>query len=321
MFDFPSTPTSGQKYPAAPVAGLPQYTWDGEKWTTIGGATTGAAPSTVTPLMDATPAVVGVSTKYAREDHVHPSDTARVAKAGDIMTGPLNISAVAPLIGLQAIGSTSQAVLAAYRDGLTRWNVVMTIGPEPGGNAGSDFAINRFTDSGSYIDSPISISRANGRVSLTGDPTSPLNAATKQYVDNKGISEATDSDMWTGTSAVATVTPRRAATVQAWSLLIDAPTILVSQSAGRNFRLNSMAGNRILGFISSAVAGTEGIIAIKQDGVGSRTLNVSTAGYICDGDTPFVIGTVASKWSVIGYKVFDNTHVLLQLIAINCSLG
>ncbi len=30
--DFPSSPTVGQKYPASPVAGLPTYTWDGEKW-------------------------------------------------------------------------------------------------------------------------------------------------------------------------------------------------------------------------------------------------------------------------------------------------
>src|SRR4029077_19769816 len=104
-------------------------------------------------------------------------------------------------------------------------------------------------------------------------------------------------------------------------LLVDAATILVNQQLGRNFRLNSMAGNRVLGLISNAVAGTEGIIAIKQDATGSRTLNVSTAGYICDGDTAFVIGTVANKWSVISYKVFDSTHIFLQLIAVNCSLG
>ena len=34
--DFPSSPTVGQKYPAAPVAGVPRYTWDGEKWMTAG---------------------------------------------------------------------------------------------------------------------------------------------------------------------------------------------------------------------------------------------------------------------------------------------
>ena len=36
MLDFPSSPTNGQKYPASPIAGIPTYTWDGEKWTTQG---------------------------------------------------------------------------------------------------------------------------------------------------------------------------------------------------------------------------------------------------------------------------------------------
>jgi hypothetical protein len=37
-FDFPATPTIGQKFPASPIAGVPTYTWDGEKWTTSTGA-------------------------------------------------------------------------------------------------------------------------------------------------------------------------------------------------------------------------------------------------------------------------------------------
>lgn len=41
--------------------------------------------------MDGT-AAVGASTNFARQDHVHPSNTARVAKAGDTMTGVLNIN-------------------------------------------------------------------------------------------------------------------------------------------------------------------------------------------------------------------------------------
>lgn len=36
-------------------------------------------PATVIPLIDATPGVIGVATKYAREDHVHPTDTSRAA--------------------------------------------------------------------------------------------------------------------------------------------------------------------------------------------------------------------------------------------------
>ena len=38
MLDFPNAPTTGQKFPQPPIAGLPVYTFDGEKWTTIGGS-------------------------------------------------------------------------------------------------------------------------------------------------------------------------------------------------------------------------------------------------------------------------------------------
>lgn len=46
--------------------------------------------STGTPLMDGT-AAVGTSNAFARGDHVHPSDTAKVSKSGDTMTGPLTV--------------------------------------------------------------------------------------------------------------------------------------------------------------------------------------------------------------------------------------
>jgi hypothetical protein len=35
-FDFPAGPVTGDKYPFTAIAGLPQYTWDGEKWSTYG---------------------------------------------------------------------------------------------------------------------------------------------------------------------------------------------------------------------------------------------------------------------------------------------
>lgn len=42
--DFPASPSVGQKYPVTPIGGIPTYTWDGEKWTTIGGAVGGKTP-------------------------------------------------------------------------------------------------------------------------------------------------------------------------------------------------------------------------------------------------------------------------------------
>ena len=84
VLDFPASPLTGDKYPVPAVAGQPQYTYDGVKWTTIGAQISNAAPATATPLMDVTPAVVGTATKYAREDHQHPTDTSLLAKSANL---------------------------------------------------------------------------------------------------------------------------------------------------------------------------------------------------------------------------------------------
>ena len=49
------------------------------------------SPGSQDPIMDGT-ASPGSATAYSREDHVHPSDTAKVNKSGDTMTGNLVIS-------------------------------------------------------------------------------------------------------------------------------------------------------------------------------------------------------------------------------------
>jgi hypothetical protein len=90
--DFPPSPVVGDKYPVTPVPGQPQYTWDGEKWTTTGAQVTSASPSNNLPLMDATPAVPGVGTQYSREDHVHPTDTSRAADTAVLKKVPQSLT-------------------------------------------------------------------------------------------------------------------------------------------------------------------------------------------------------------------------------------
>lgn len=48
---------------------------------------TSVSPATVAPLIDGTAAVVGTSLLYARQDHVHPTDTSRAALASPTFTG------------------------------------------------------------------------------------------------------------------------------------------------------------------------------------------------------------------------------------------
>jgi hypothetical protein len=139
-----------------------------------------ASPSTSLPLGDATPAVVGTSTAFAREDHIHPTDTSRaaatyvdtqdalrVAKAGDTMTGDLTISKASATIVINKPDAASELQIISKTNSAPRWLInVGNATAETGGNVGSNFFIARFNDAGTYIDTPFSITRSTGLVSL-----------------------------------------------------------------------------------------------------------------------------------------------------------
>ena len=78
----------------------------------------GAAASTTVPKMDGT-AAVGTEMAFARGDHVHPSDTSKVNKAGDTMTGALAMGGN-KVTGLGAPTEETDAATKKYvDDGLT----------------------------------------------------------------------------------------------------------------------------------------------------------------------------------------------------------
>jgi len=85
-------------------------------------------PATATPLMDGTGAV-GTATKYAREDHRHPTDTSRAPVATPAFTGDGTITG-AWYIGFGATGATT---------------TLLTIN---GGNTGTGGAWAQFTKAG-----------------------------------------------------------------------------------------------------------------------------------------------------------------------------
>jgi hypothetical protein len=64
---------------------------------------------TATPLMDNIGAC-GTSNLFARQDHVHPSDTSRVAKSGDTMTGALIINSDLTVTGVTKLGNVTPDV-------------------------------------------------------------------------------------------------------------------------------------------------------------------------------------------------------------------
>ena len=182
MLDFPSTPSLGQEYPLAPVAGVPTYVWDGEKWTSqaharaidltgflplIGGTMTGPIVLAADPAAPLHPA----TKQYA---------DAMLPLKGGALTGPLTGTAMT-MTGAVKGGTVSggrldvDSTVATYRQvrGLTsgsmRWSISMPDATaESGANAGSNFAIDSYSDAGSNIATVLTINRASGNANFTG---------------------------------------------------------------------------------------------------------------------------------------------------------
>ena len=151
--DLPESANDFDAYLVGETDNYQAYIWDGAAWVDIGlirgpqgPAGPQVDPATAAPLMDGT-AAVGTSTKYAREDHVHPQDS----DIAELKTSIIQSAAYA----VTANGTTSHSLT-----GLTADHVV--------GNWGM------FTDSGLTTPIPenaptadITITTSSGSWSIT----------------------------------------------------------------------------------------------------------------------------------------------------------
>jgi hypothetical protein len=93
----------------------------------------------------------------------------KLSVSGGTMTGNLTIAKASPAIILDKASSGQNCVVAGYRSGLPRWLIeIGDTGSETGGNAGSNFNINRYDDAGNGLGAPFSINRQNGITYLGG---------------------------------------------------------------------------------------------------------------------------------------------------------
>jgi len=105
--------------------------------------------------------------------------------------GEVRIDKTDPALVLNKTASGQVARVVGARNGAWRWGIELgQWGAETGGNAGSDFVIVRYSDSGTAIGAPVTINRATGEVTLqapltlpASDPTNANHAARKAYVD------------------------------------------------------------------------------------------------------------------------------------------
>jgi hypothetical protein len=89
--------------------------------------------------------------------------------------------------------------------GSLRWQITANNTAEGGSNAGSDFAIRRYADAGTLIDSALVINRASGDTTLTGELILPATTTSKASLNlPHGTAPTTpvNGDVWTTTSGV-----------------------------------------------------------------------------------------------------------------------
>lgn len=92
-----------------------------------------------------------------------------IAAAGGTMSGNLVIAYADPVIQLQKTLASSghNNAIQGYNGTLARWAVVLgDSAAESTGNVGSNFDIFRYSDAGALLDSPFSIARADGNITI-----------------------------------------------------------------------------------------------------------------------------------------------------------
>jgi hypothetical protein len=89
---------------------------------------------------------------------------------GNLTARYLGVATASPYVVLnKTTGASGQNAILGQTAGISRWQIRLGDGnPEGTGNAGSDFYIDSFADSGTYLTSPIVIARSSGNINLNG---------------------------------------------------------------------------------------------------------------------------------------------------------
>lgn len=118
-----------------------------------------------------------------------------------------------------------------------------------------------------------------------------------------GATEATASEIWTGTETGKYISPNKLFDSAAFQTLVDGATITPDFNAGLNFTV-TLGGNRTLANPTNAKDGQSGVIEVVQDATGSRTLAYGANWCFPGGSAAGgVLSTAANSIDVIAYVV------------------
>lgn len=132
----------------------------------------GGLLSSTSPVMDGS-AAAGSSSVPSRQDHVHPSDTAKASLSGATFTGDVTLSKASPAFTIAASAGNADFIWKAPAGAATRmylqtassarWLLQKDSSSESGSNAGSNLIIGSFTDAGATLRDDFKITRSSGR--------------------------------------------------------------------------------------------------------------------------------------------------------------
>jgi hypothetical protein len=231
-------------------------------------------------------------------------DTEKVAKLGDTMTGDLTINKAIPTINLKKTAAGQNNTIAGYNNATARWVILLgDSAAEGGADAGSDFAVQAFDDSGAYKHQVLNINRAAGLIQVKGDPTAALGVATKQYVDGKVVA-ATAAEYVANSAPTKMLTP--GAVWGAAALLAVTPsgsTFTIDMNAGLDFNLTLTAAGMTMANPTNSKVGQKGIIYLSQDATGGRTITTWGSAWKFPGGIKPTLSTGASTIDAISYVV------------------
>ena len=204
-FLFPRMTTAQRNAIVSPAVGLIIYNttdlvlnqWNGTQWTEVGGGglsllNDALMTTTLTQVVDKdnTPSILSIS-------------TGSVGIGTTTSTGLLNLFKPSAAVRLMINGDAGQNRLITYRTGgVQRIGLYLNNTAETGSNVGSDFAIRRYTDTGTLGGTPLFIKRSTGNVGInTLTPATTLDVNGTANIAERLTIEA-DSTATTQSTAV-----------------------------------------------------------------------------------------------------------------------
>lgn len=271
----------------------------------------GVEPSTTTPKMDGT-ATVGTETKFARGDHIHPTDTSRVPTSRQVNGKSLSGNIILTGDDVPTEATFSSTVLSQYGEGTPIDDVLGAIdgwlntaedkldgiqaGAEVNQNAFSNVKVGSTTISADTKTDTLELV-AGSNVTLTPDATNDkvtINASHPTYTSFTGKPTSNQTPGFGSTFTISQISQSTTGQVSGTDRTVKIPNTVASSSAnGLMSSADKSKLDDISGHTLDLVAGSN--ITITPDTTsGSLTISATDTTYSSGTSTELSNGTVTN---------------------------